>query len=155
MPMTKAGYEALKQELYTLKNIERPKVINEIATARALGDLSENAEYHSAKDKQGIIESRISELENKILTADVINIAAINSENIKFGCTITLEDEETQSIRVYKIVGIDEADVNKGLISFNSPLAKLLINRKAGDSIELHSPKGIVNYRIIKIAYID
>ncbi len=152
-PMTPEGHAKLKEELNRLKNKERPYIISEIATAREHGDLSENAEYHAAKDRQGMIEARISELESKIGLADVIDISNLSSDRIQFGAIVTIVDEETDTESTYQLVGADESDVNKGLLSISSPLARALIGKKNGDAIEIDTPGGRRNYEILSITY--
>lgn len=152
--MTPNGYKALEDELKHLKLVERPNIVNAIAEARALGDLSENAEYHYAKDKQGFIEGRIRELESKLSRAEVIDITKLHGSNIKFGATVTLCDEATDEEITYKIVGVDEADVKKKLLSVDSPLAKKLIGKDVGDEVRLTTPAGTKEYEILEIKYI-
>ena len=152
-PMTPEGYADLKEELSRLKNKDRPYIIGEIATAREHGDLSENAEYHAAKDRQGMIEARISELENKIGLAEVIDISNISSDRVQFGATVTIVDEESELESTYQLVGADESDVNQGRLSISSPLARALIGKKNGDAIEINAPGGTHNYEIVSIKY--
>ena len=154
IPMTLRGYDKLQEELRVLKNIERPQIVEAIAAARALGDLSENAEYHAAKDKQGMIESRISDLEDKLSKATVIDVSKIVSDSIKFGATVELEDDDTSAVLKYQIVGSDEADVKNGLLPITSPIAKMLIGKKTGDCIEVLTPGGTKSYTIINLNYI-
>lgn len=153
-PMTQAGYEALQEELRHLVEEERPSVVDAIAEARSHGDLSENAEYHAAKERQAFIEKRIAELEVKIRSAQVIDIASITGSDIKFGATVTLLDDETEEEVHYKIVGSDEADVKKGLLSITSPLARALIGKRVGDDVEVTIPSGSHSYYIQKVQYI-
>ena len=152
-PMTKVGFEKLQQELTNLKSVERPAIINAIASARALGDLSENAEYHAAKEKQGFIEGRIAELEGKISHADVIDAATLSGDVIKFGATVTIIDEETDEEKVYQIVGTDEADINHGLVSYTAPIAKGLIGKSVDDFVEIITPNGAKEYTVIEVDY--
>ena len=152
-PMTPEGYANLKEELSRLKNKDRPYIIGEIATAREHGDLSENAEYHAAKDRQGMIEARISELENKIGLAEVIDISNISSDRVQFGATVTIVDEESELESTYQLVGADESDVNQGRLSISSPLARALIGKKTSDAIEINAPGGTHNYEIVSIKY--
>lgn len=154
IPMTQQGYNLLEQELRHLKNTERPAVIKAIADAREHGDLSENAEYHAARERQGFIEGRISELEDKISRADVIDPAKITGDYIKFGATVTLHDDDTDEIVVYQIVGSDEADIKKGLLSITSPLARALIGKTVKTSVEVVTPSGGKGYNIKKIEYV-
>ena len=151
--MTPEGHAKLKEELGRLKSKERPHVIREIGTAREHGDLSENAEYHAAKDRQGMIEARISELESKIGLAEVIDISNLSSNRVQFGAKVTVVDEETEKESTYQIVGADEAEVNEGRLSVTSPLARALIGKNSGDAIELNTPSGLRNYEILAIKY--
>lgn len=154
IPMTQRGFVSLQEEIKHLKNIQRPNVVSEIAKAREHGDLSENAEYHSAREKQSFIEGRISELEYKISMAEVVDVTKLNGDTIKFGATVELSDDDTDEIYSYQIVGSDEADVKKGYLSITSPLAKTLIGKKVGSSVELHVPSGVKSYLIKKISFI-
>lgn len=142
IPMTPKGYSRLLEELNRLKNVDRPRIIEAIVEAREHGDLSENAEYHAAREKQSFIEGRVSELEDKLSRADVIDTRTIQSEQVRFGATVTLRDDETDEIRTYQIVGSDESDVHSGLISFTSPLARSLIGKKVDDDIDVPTPGG-------------
>ncbi len=153
IPMTSAGHAALESELKTLKSVERPAVIQAIAEARELGDLKENAEYHSAREKQGFIEGRIKELEGVLSLADVINPTAL-SGTIKFGATVTLVDEDTDEEKTWQIVGEHEANVEKGLLNVKSPIARALIGKEEGDSVEVRTPGGEKSYEVLKIEYI-
>lgn len=152
--MTLRGFQKLQDEIRYLKNVERPQIVEAIAAARALGDLSENAEYHSAKDRQGMVESRISDLEEKVGRAEVIDSSKIESDKIKFGATVKLSDEETGADSSFQIVGSDEADIKKGLLPITAPLAKALIGKMAGDSVEVHTPGGVKYYEILEISYV-
>ena len=152
-PMTPEGHAKLKEELGRLKSKERPHVIREIGTAREHGDLSENAEYHAAKDRQGMIEARISELESKIGLAEIIDISNLSSDRVQFGAKVTVVDEETEKESTYQIVGADEAEVNEGRLSVTSPLARALVGKKSGEAIELNPPSGVRNYEILAIKY--
>lgn len=154
IPMTQRGFDSLNNELSNLKNVGRPEVIKAIAAAREHGDLSENAEYHAAKEKQGFIEGRIVELEDKISRAEVIDISKISGNDIKFGATVTLHDEDTDEIVSYQIVGSDESDVKKGLLSVTSPLARALIGKKINDEVEVTTPNGSKAYTINQMKYI-
>ena len=155
IPLTKRGAEKLKEELHRLKTIERPAVINAIAEARAQGDLSENAEYDAAKDKQGFIEGRIQEVEGKLSVAQVIDPAALDAGGkIVFGSTVDLEEEESGDAVTYQIVGEDEADLKKGLISVGSPIARALIGKEAGDVAEVQAPGGLKRYEVIEVRYV-
>jgi len=152
--ITKQGFEKLKAELNQLKNEERPKIIQAIATARELGDLRENAEYHSAKDKQGFIEAQINDFEDKIARSEVVDIATLSGNKIKFGATVELEDLNSGRKFTYKIVSEYEANIDKGFISSTSPVARALINKEVGDEVEIKIPSGIANYEIISIKFI-
>lgn len=150
--MTPTGYKALDGELKHLKVVERPAIIVAIAEAREHGDLSENAEYHSAKEKQSFIEGRIKELEGMISLAQVIDPATL-SGTIKFGATVKMIDEDTEEEKAYQIVGEQEADIHKGLLNINSPLARALIGKEEGDSVEVKTPGGTKGYEILEIKY--
>ena len=151
--MTPAGHAALEQELKTLKSVERPAVIRAIAEAREHGDLSENAEYHAAREKQSFIEGRIAELEGMIGRAEVVDVSKLSGA-IKFGATVELIDEDTEEEKTYQIVGEPEANIEKGLLNINSPLARALIGKEEGDSVEVKTPGGSKDYEIVKISYI-
>ena len=153
IPLTKAGFDKLNGELRQLKSVERPSIIKAIAEAREHGDLSENAEYHAAKEKQSFIEGRIKELESIISLAEVINVAKLAGP-IKFGATVELVDEETDEAKVYQIVGEAEADIENNLLNLRSPLARALISKEEGDSVEVNTPGGRRSFEIIKIKYI-
>jgi transcription elongation factor GreA len=155
IPLTKIGAEKLKDELQRLKSVERHAVIQAIAEARAQGDLSENAEYEAAKDKQGFIEGRILEIEGKLAAAQVIDPAALNAGGrVVFGSTVDLEEEASGSQVTYQIVGDDEADLKQGLISISSPIARALIGKEAGDVADVQAPGGVKSYEIIEVRYI-
>ncbi len=151
--MTKKGYENLELELKILKSEERPNIIKAIAEAREHGDLSENAEYHAAKEQQSFIEGRILELEDKLRRADVIDPQTINSDKVVFGASITLIDTNTDKEIIYQIVGIDETNVDKGMISISSPVAKSLLGKFEGDVVSVKAPGGIISYEILQIEY--
>lgn len=151
--MTAGGLERLQTELKNLKNVERHAVIKAIAEAREHGDLSENAEYHAARERQGFIEGRIKELEDKIARAEVIDVSALSGKDIKFGATVTLVDEDTNETTTYQLVGVDEADIKKGLLSINSPLARALIGKSMGDSCDIITPMGHKSYEVIEVIY--
>jgi transcription elongation factor GreA len=153
IPMTPGGLAALNGELKQLKSVERPAIIKAIAEAREHGDLSENAEYHSAKEKQSFIEGRIKELEGTISLAQVIDPKTLSGP-IKFGATVQLVDEETEEEKTYMIVGEAEADIEKGLLNIKSPLARALIGKEEGDSVEVRTPGGSKDYEIVKISYV-
>ena len=152
-PMTAQGFEKLRQELENLKNFERPNVIKAIAEAREHGDLSENAEYHAARERQSFIEGRIVELENKIARAEVIDPSKLDNKKVTFGATVVLTELETEKKNTYKIVGADEADIEKNLISISAPLCKAMINKKVEDVFEVQTPKGIKEYQINSINF--
>ena len=152
IPLTRAGFDKLDAELKHLKTVERPTIIQAISEARALGDLSENAEYHSAKERQSFIEGRIKELESVLSRADVIDPTRLSGP-IKFGATVALLDEETGEQRTYQIVGEYEADIENGRLNIKSPLARALIGKTAGDSAEVRSPGGERYYEILKVTY--
>ena len=154
-PLTRRGNEKLKQELHRLKSVERHAVIQAIAEARAQGDLSENAEYEAAKDKQGFIEGRILEIEAKLATAQVIDPTSLEADGrIVFGSTVELEDEASGARVTYQIVGDDEADLKLGLISISSPIARALIGRSAGEVAEVRAPGGVKSYEVIEVRYV-
>ena len=152
IPMTEEGYSRLQEELKRLKSVERPAVIQAIAEARELGDLSENAEYHSAREKQSFIEGRIKELEGILSLAEVIDPERLSGP-IKFGATVTLVDEDTDEEKTYQIVGDQEADVKAGRISISSPIARALIGKEVGDSIEVNAPGGAKGYEILAVQW--
>lgn len=153
IPLTRAGFEKLEAELRHFKSVERPAIIQAIAEARAHGDLSENAEYHSAKEKQSFIEGRIKELEGVISLADVIDPTKL-SGTIKFGATVEIVDEDSDEEKTYQIVGEYEADIENGRLNVKSPLARALIGKDEGDSIEVRTPGGDRGYEILKVSYI-
>ncbi|MBE1291447.1 MAG: transcription elongation factor GreA [Shimia sp.] len=152
IPMTRAGHSALEAELKQLKTVERPAIIEAIASARELGDLKENAEYHSAREKQGFIEGRVKELEAVIGLAEVIDPATLSGA-IKFGATVTLVDEDTDEEKTWQIVGEHEANVEKGLLNIKSPIARALIGKEEGDSVEVRTPGGEKSYEVLSISY--
>lgn len=154
IPMTAEGHRALDEELKHLKSVERPAVIQAISEAREHGDLSENAEYHAAKERQGWIEGRVQELEDKLARAQVIDTSKMSGDTVKFGATVTLVDEDTDQESTYKIVGDDEADVKSGKISLSSPIARALINKETGDVVEVNAPGGTKSYEILKVDWI-
>lgn len=153
VPMTVAGFERLEAEMKHLKSVERPAVIKAIAEAREHGDLSENAEYHAARERQGFIEGRLMELEDKISRAEVIDVGKLSGEMIKFGATVVLADEDTDEESTYQIVGVDEADVGKGLLSITAPLSRALLGKSVGDSVEVMTPGGTRSYEVVSLAY--
>ena len=154
LPMTAAGHAALEAEFLRRQQVERPRIIAAIAEARTHGDLSENAEYHSAKEAQSHNEGRIVELEDLLQRAEVIDVTKLNGTSIKFGATVTLIDEDTEKQSVFQIVGESESDVKSGKVSITSPTGRALIGKKAGDSIEVNTPGGGKSYEIVKVAYI-
>jgi transcription elongation factor GreA len=154
VPMTAHGHAALEAELKTLKSVERPAIIAAIAEAREHGDLSENAEYHSAREKQSFIEGRIKELEGLISRADVIDPVKIAGDTIKFGATVRLVDEDTEEEKTYQIVGEPEANIEQGKLNIKSPLARALIGKSEGDSVEVMTPGGGRSYEVLKIDYV-
>ncbi|MDR3408532.1 MAG: transcription elongation factor GreA [Methylovirgula sp.] len=153
IPMTALGYSALSEELKHRQQVERPRIIQAIAEARSHGDLSENAEYHSAKEAQSLNEGRIAELEDKLSRAEVIDISKLSGNTVKFGATVTLVDEDTEEKKVYQIVGESEADVKSGRVSITSPTARALIGKKVGDSVEVNTPGGGKSYEVLKVAF--
>ena len=153
-PMTQDGLNKLKSELEHLKNSERPNVIKAIAEAREHGDLSENAEYHAAREKQSFIEGRISELENKVLRADVIDTSSLDNSRVAFGATVRVTDINNDKEFTYRIVGTDEADIEKNLISISAPLCKAMMNKSKNDVIEVVTPSGTKEYIINSIEYL-
>jgi transcription elongation factor GreA len=154
IPMTAAGYAALEAELKRRQQEDRQKIIAAISEARGHGDLSENAEYHSAKEAQSHNEGRIAELEDKLSRAEVIDVSKLSGTSVKFGATVTLVDEDTDEKKVYQIVGDSEADVKLGKVSISSPISRALIGKKVGDSVEVLAPGGGKSYEILKVAYV-
>lgn len=152
IPLTRAGFDKLEAELKHLKSVERPAIIRAISEAREHGDLSENAEYHSAKEKQSFIEGRVKELEGVISLADVIDPTKLSGP-IKFGATVALVDEETDEEKTYQIVGEYEADIEAGRLNMKSPLARALIGKEEGDSVEVSTPGGVKSYEILSVSY--
>src|SRR5689334_17635075 len=153
IPMTDAGYSALETELKHRQQVERPRIIQQITDARTHGDLSENAEYHAAKEQQSINEGRIAELEDKLARADVIDVTKLSGDTIKFGATVTLIDEDTEKKQVWQIVGEPEANAKEGKISITSPLARALIGKGKGTSVEVMTPSGAKAYEIKKVEW--
>ncbi len=153
MPMTAEGLTNLEEELRHLRSTARPEVIRAIAQAREHGDLSENAEYHAARDRQSFIEGRVGELEDKIARAEVIDVSKLSGKTIKFGAKVTLIDEDTDEKLVYKIVGQDEADVKQGRLAITSPLARALIGKNVGETVEVNTPKGEKAYEIRRVKF--
>lgn len=154
VPMTASGYRALEAEIKHLKTVERPRIIKAIAEARAHGDLSENAEYHAAKEAQGLNEAKVADLEDKLSRADVIDVSKLSGETVKFGATVAIVDEDTDEELNYQIVGDFEADVRNGKLSIGSPIARALIGKKVGDSVEVTTPKGLKAYEILNIKFV-
>jgi transcription elongation factor GreA len=154
VPMTLSGYERLVEELRQLKTVERPAIIKAIAEARDHGDLSENAEYHAARERQSFIEGRVMELEAKISLAEIIDVKKLSGKTVTFGATVTLSDEDTDEETKYQIVGADESDISKGLLSVTSPLARALIGKSVGDSVEVVTPRGSKSYEIVRIRFV-
>ncbi len=154
-PLTRRGFEKLKDELHQLKTVERHAVIAAISEARAQGDLSENAEYEAAKDKQGFIEGRILEIDSKLAAAKIIDPSALDAEGkIVFGTTVDLEDESSGTAVTYQIVGDDEADLKLGLVSISSPIARALIGKEVGDIAEVQAPGGVKSYEVMAVRYV-
>ena len=151
--MTAEGYRALDDQLKQLKSVERPSVIAAIAEAREHGDLSENAEYHAAKERQGWIEGQIAEIEDKLSRAQVIDVSKLSGDQVKFGATVTVVDEDTEEENSYQIVGEHEADVKAGKISIASPIARALISKEVGDVVEVNTPGGVKAYEILKVEW--
>ncbi|MEM7190707.1 MAG: transcription elongation factor GreA [Pseudomonadota bacterium] len=154
VPMTKQGYESLNAELKELKEETRPAVIKAIAEAREHGDLSENAEYHAAREKQSFVEGRIQELEGLVSRADVIDPAKMSGDTIRFGATVEIVDEDTDEEKSYQIVGEAEADIDNGRLNMKSPLARGLIGKEVGDSVEINTPGGGKSYEILSVKYL-
>jgi transcription elongation factor GreA len=154
IPMTRRGFEQLNDELNHLKSVERPEIIKAIAEAREHGDLSENAEYHAARERQSFIEGRVAELEDKVSRAEVIDVSKIAGSEVKFGATVTLMDDDTDDVQTYQVVGSDEADIRNGLLSITSPLARALIGKTSNDSLEVTTPNGSKAYTITEVKYI-
>ena len=153
VPMTIAGYKSLEEELQRLKAVERPRIIAAISEARAHGDLSENAEYHAAKEAQGLNEARVAELEDKISRAEIIDTSKLSGETVKFGATVSLEDEDTGDKVKYSIVGDTEANLREGKISISSPIARALIGKSKGESVEVTTPKGTRAFQLLKVEW--
>lgn len=153
IPLTKEGYARLEAKLKTLKSVERPTVIRAIAEAREHGDLSENAEYHAARERQSLIEGQIAELEDSLARADVIDVSLLAGKAIKFGARVTLADDDTGDKNTYQLVGQAEADIDRGLLAITSPLARALIGKQKGESVEVVTPKGSKLYEIVKVTF--
>jgi transcription elongation factor GreA len=153
IPMTATGYQRLEAELKNLKSVERPSVIRAISEAREHGDLSENAEYHAAKERQGWIETRILEVEDKLSRAEVIDVSKLSGDKVKFGATVVLADEDTDEESTYQLVGADEADIKAGLLSITAPLARALVGKSTGETVEVSTPSGAKAYEIVSVAF--
>ena len=153
IPMTAAGYAALESELKHCQQVERPRIIQQITDARTHGDLSENAEYHAAKEQQSINEGRIAELEDKLARAEIINCSQLSGDKIRFGATVTVTDEDTGAKKVWQIVGEPEADARAGKISISSPLARALVGKKKGASVEVVTPTGAKAFELVKVEW--
>jgi transcription elongation factor GreA len=153
VPMTVEGYKKLEEELQRLKAVERPRIIAAIAEARAHGDLSENAEYHAAKEQQGLNEARVAELEDKINRAEVIDTSKLSGDTVKFGATVTLQDEDSDEKVTYTIVGDTEANLKNGKISISSPIARALIGKSKGESVDVTTPKGTRTLEVLQVAW--
>jgi transcription elongation factor GreA len=151
--MTEAGLNRLQEELRRLKSVDRPAIIRAIAEAREHGDISENAEYHAARERQSFIEGRVMELEDKIARADVIDVSKLTGSAVKFGATVVVADEETDEETTYQLVGEDEADIKQGLLSVTSPIGRALIGKSTGESVEVSTPRGSKSYEIVKVLF--
>ncbi len=154
VPMTAEGRDALDEELKFLKTVERPAIIQAIAEARAHGDLSENAEYHAAKERQGYVEARAADIESKLARAQVIDVRELGGDSVKFGATVKVVDEDTEEEAVYKIVGEDEAEVAKGKVSVTSPIARALIGKESGDVVEVAAPGGARSLEVLAVNWV-
>jgi transcription elongation factor GreA len=154
IPMTAAGFKALEDEINHLKSVERPSIVRMIAEARAHGDLSENAEYHAAKERQAFVEGRVMELEDKVGRAEVIDVSKLSGTTVKFGATVMIVDEDTDAKMKYQIVGDLEADAKHGRISISSPIARALIGKTKGDTVEVTAPGGAKSYEILKVEFV-
>jgi transcription elongation factor GreA len=153
VPMTEAGFTRMQEELRRLKSVDRPAVIRAIAEAREHGDLSENAEYHAARERQSFIEGRVIELEDKVARAEIIDVSKLSGNVVKFGATVVLADEETDEETRYQLVGEDESDVKQGLLSVSSPLGRALIGKALGESVEVTTPRGSRSYEVVKVVF--
>lgn len=151
--ITKEGYNKLKAEIENLKNVQRPNIIIAVATARELGDLKENAEYHSSREKQSMIEAMIANLEDKMVRAELVDVSSLSGDLVRFGATVKLENSENNKKVLYKIVSEYEADIDIGLISNTSPVAKALMGKQVGDEVEIQTPGGVVDYEILEICF--
>ncbi len=153
LPMTQGGYQSLMGELKRLKGVMRPKIVNEVEEARGHGDLSENAEFHAAKERQGILEAQIRDLEDKLVRAQVIEISKLSGDKVVFGATVTLADAESGEEVVYQIVGDNEAEPKNGQISISSPVARALIGKEEGDEVQVRTPTGVRNFEILRLEF--
>ncbi len=153
VPMTRSGFERLTEELRRLKTVARPANIKALQEAREHGDIAENAEFHAAKEQQSLIERRVAELEDKLSRAQIIDVSKLSGDEIKFGATVVVADEDTDQEKTFQIVGADEADVADGLLSITSPLARALIGKSVGDSIEVNAPGGAKGYEVVRVTY--
>ena len=153
IPLTVSGAEKLRGELQELKSVQRPAIVTAISEARSHGDLSENAEYEAARERQSFIEGRVADIEDKIRRAEVIDVSKLSGKEVKFGATVRLEDEDTGEKSTYQIVGVDEADITNGLLSVNAPLGRALINKTVGDSVEVTTPRGTKAYEITRVQF--
>jgi len=153
VPMTAAGLAALEEELRQLRDVDRPAVSKAIGVAREHGDLKENAEYHAAKERQGMIEARLKNIEGMVSHAEVIDPASLSGDMVQFGATVLLIDEDTDEEVTYQIIGSEESDVSKGLLPITSPLSKALVGKSVGDSVEVNTPKGIKFYEVVKVEF--
>ena len=153
IPMTAAGYSVLEDELKHRQQVDRPRIIQQITDARTHGDLSENAEYHAAKESQSLNEGRIAELEDRLARAEVIDVSKLSGDTVKFGATVVLVDEDTEEEKTYQIVGDQEADVKSGRISISSPIARAMIGKGKGDAIEVNAPGGARGYEIVNVRF--
>ncbi|MCH7930603.1 MAG: transcription elongation factor GreA [Proteobacteria bacterium] len=154
VPMTGRGFSRLDEELRRLKTVDRPEIIRALAAAREMGDLSENAEYHAAKERQAYVEGRILELGDKLSRAEVIDVERLSGDRVTFGATVRLADEDTDKESVYQIVGTDESDIEAGLLSITSPLARALIGKSVGDSVDVTTPNGSRSFEIVELRYL-
>jgi transcription elongation factor GreA len=155
IPITRAGADAIKREIKRLKSVERPRIVQEISTARDHGDLSENAEYHAAKEKQSHIEGRIQMLEDRLARAEIIDVSRLSGERVVFGATVKLEDNDSSQKVQYTIVGETEADLKRGRISITSPIARGLIGREVGDAVKIRTPGGEREYEILEVVFVE
>ena len=153
VPMTDRGFSRLEEELRRLKTVDRPEIIRALAAAREMGDLSENAEYHAAKERQAYVEGRMLELGDKLSRAEVIDVERLSGDRVMFGATVKLADEDTDKESVYQIVGTDESDIEAGLLSITSPLARALIGKSVGDSVDVTTPNGSRSFEIVELRY--